>query len=90
VQFGDKDFSGSFDLRALLDDGKQVSLIPAGILETANKPLNDFTRPRRAALQRRRRTSYRREKVSGEVALAKQGSNWVLRKPRELRPAAAR
>src|ERR1700685_419993 len=37
LQFGDKDFSGS-SVYAIVDDSKQVSLIPSGIMETANTP----------------------------------------------------
>jgi len=87
VQFGDKDFSGS-SIYAIIDDGKQVSLIPAGILETANKPLNDLRDRAVLHFNADDVQAIDVKKSSGEVALAKQGSNWVLRKPRET-PASS-
>jgi hypothetical protein len=82
LQFGDKDFSGSA-VYAIVDDAKQVSLIPAGIMETANKPLDDLRDRAVLHFNTDNVQAVDVKKPSGEVVLAKQGSNWVLQKPRE-------
>jgi Domain of unknown function (DUF4340) len=82
LQFGDKDFSGS-SVYAIVDDAKQVSLIPAGIFETANKPLDDLRDRAVLHFNTDNVQAVEVKKPSGEVALVKQGSNWVLQKPRE-------
>jgi hypothetical protein len=82
LQFGDKDFSGSA-VYAIVDDAKQVSLIPAGVMETANKPIDDLRDRAVLHFNADDVQAVDVKKSSGEVALARQGSNWVLHKPRE-------
>ena len=82
LQFGDKDFSGS-SVYAIIDDSKQVSLIPSGIMETANKPLDDLRDRAVLHFNIDDVQAVDVKKPSGEVALLKQGPNWVLQKPRE-------
>ena len=82
LQFGDKDFSGS-SVYAIVDDAKQVSLIPAGVMETANKPLDDLRDRAVLHFSTDDVQAIDVKKSSGEVVLVKQGSNWVLQKPRE-------
>jgi hypothetical protein len=82
LQFGDKDFSGSA-VYAIVDDAKQVSLIPAGVMETASKSLDDLRDRAVLHFNTDDVQAVDVKKASGEVSLAKQGSNWVLQKPRE-------
>jgi hypothetical protein len=82
LQFGDKDFSGSA-VYAIVDDAKQVSLVPAGLIETASKSLDDLRDRAVLHFSTDDVQAVDVKKASGEVTLAKQGSNWVLQQPRQ-------
>src|SRR3984885_1938626 len=85
IKFGSKDFSGT-NVYAVVDDAKDVSILPDTILNSSNKPANDFRDQSVLSFQANDATSFALKNEAGEIGAAKQDSTWKIEKPR---PTAA-
>ena len=85
LKLGSKDFSGT-SVYALVDDAKDVSILPDTILSSSNKPADDFRDQSVLSFQTSDAASFDLKNESGEIAASKHDSTWKIDKPR---PAAA-
>ena len=85
LKLGNKDFSGS-SVYALVDDAKDVSMLSDTILNSSNKPADDFRDQSVLSFQANDATSFDLKNESGELEASKHDSTWKIEKPR---PAAA-
>jgi Domain of unknown function (DUF4340) len=83
LRFGSKDFSAS-SIYALIDDGKQISLMPDSIYSSANKSPDDFRDKSLTAVATGDANFFDLVNSSGEVSGTKKDNNWTLSKPRAV------
>jgi hypothetical protein len=82
LRLGAKDFSG-LSVYGLVDDTKEVALLPASLLTSADKSLDDLRDRAVLGVTQYEMGSVAINNEHGRVALAKQDSNWVLKSPVE-------
>jgi hypothetical protein len=84
IKLGAKDFSNQ-SVYSVIDDGKDVSLLPASLLSSADKSVDDF---RDLAIlgpiTPEAINSINVKNTNGSFAIAKKDTNWVLKKPSEM------
>ena len=85
LNLGAKDFSGT-SVYALVDDSKDVSILPDTILTSSNKPADDFRDQSVLSFQTSDAVSFDLKNEFGEIAASKHDSTWKIEKPR---PAVA-
>jgi hypothetical protein len=83
VRFGGKDFSAS-SVYALIDDGKQISLVADSLYSNANKSPDDFRDKSLTAVAAADSNFFDLVNSSGEVSGTKKDNNWTLSKPRAV------
>jgi hypothetical protein len=83
VQLGDKDFSGS-SVYGLVDNGKEVALLPSSLLTSADKSLFDLRDKSILDFSQMDVTSLDLKTSKETFALTKQDDNWQLQQPRAL------
>jgi Domain of unknown function (DUF4340) len=83
LRFGSKDFSAS-SIYALLDDGKQISLMPDSIYSSADKSPDDFRDKALTAVSVSDANFFDLVNSSGEISGTKKDNNWTLSKPRAV------
>ncbi len=83
LRFGSKDFSAS-SVYALIDDGKQVSLMPDTIYTSSDKAPDDFRDKSLTAVSTSDANFFDLVNSSGEVSGTKEDNNWTLSKPRAV------
>lgn len=83
VQFGSKDFSAS-SVYALIDNGKQISLMADSLYSNANKSPDDFRDHALTTVQASDANFFDLVNSSGEVSGTKKDTNWTLSKPRAV------
>ena len=83
LRFGSKDFSAS-SVYALIDDGKQVSLMPDTIYTSSDKSPDDFRDKSLTAVSTSDANFFDLVNSSGEVSGTKKGNDWTLSKPRAV------
>lgn len=83
LRFGSKDFSAS-SIYALIDDGKQISLVSDSIYGSANKSPDDFRDKSLTTIATGDANFFDLVNSSGEVSGAKKDNSWTLSKPRPV------
>ena len=83
LRFGSKDFSAS-SIYALIDDGKQISLIPDSVYSSANKSPDDFRDKALTTFSVSDANFFDLVNSSGEISGTKKDNNWTLSKPRAV------
>jgi hypothetical protein len=83
LRFGSKDFSAS-SIYALIDDGKQVSLMSDSLYNSADKSSDDFRDKSLTTVATADANSFDLVNSSGEVSGTKKDNNWTLSKPRAV------
>ena len=83
LRFGSKDFSSS-SIYALIDDGKQVSLMSDSLYAGADKSPDDFRDKSLTAISASDANFFDLVNSSGEVSGAKKDNTWTLSKPRAV------
>jgi hypothetical protein len=81
LRLGAKDFSGNA-VYGLIGDGKEVDLLPASVLTTADKSLDDLRDHSVLDLTSWDIFGFQLKNKSGEITGVKKGSNWQIEKPR--------
>jgi len=82
VRLGAKDFSG-LNVYALLDGSNEVALLPDSVLSSADRPLPELRDRSVLNISQWDVVSFDLKNSSGEITVAKQESNWVIKQPRE-------
>jgi Domain of unknown function (DUF4340) len=80
VKLGKKDFTGS-SVYAVLDQGKDVALVPESLLVSADKPLQVLRDRSVLHIDTNDVRSFDLRNAAGEVVAAKEKSDWNLVKP---------
>jgi Domain of unknown function (DUF4340) len=80
VRLGKKDFTGS-SVYAVLDQGKDVALVPESLLVSADKPLQVLRDHSVLHIDTNDVRSFELQNAAGEVVAAKDKSDWNLVKP---------
>ena len=80
VRLGKKDFTGS-SVYAVLDQGKDVALVPESLLVSADKPLQVLRDHSVLHIDTNDVRSFDLKNAAGEVVAAKEKSDWNLVKP---------
>jgi hypothetical protein len=83
LRFGAKDFSAS-SVYALIDDGKQISLMPDSIYASTDKSPDDFRDHSLTIVSTADANFFDLVNSSGEVSGTKKDTNWTLGKPRSV------
>jgi Domain of unknown function (DUF4340) len=83
LRFGSKDFSAS-SIYALIDDGKQISLMSDSLYSSADKSPDDFRDKSLTSVAAGDANFFDLVNVSGEVSGSKKDTNWTLSKPRPV------
>ena len=83
LRFGSKDFSAA-SVYALIDDGKQISLMPDSLYSSANKSQDDFRDHALTTVATADASFFDLVNSSGEVSGSKKDNNWTLSKPRAV------
>jgi Domain of unknown function (DUF4340) len=83
LRFGSKDFSQS-SVYALIDDGKQISLMADSLYTNASKSPDDFRDHALTTVQSSDANFFDLVNSSGEVSGTKKDTNWTLSKPRAV------
>jgi Domain of unknown function (DUF4340) len=83
LRLGSKDFSAS-SVYALIDDGKQISLMPDSIYASTDKSPDDFRDHSLTAVSTSDANFFDLVNSSGEVSGTKKDTNWTLGKPRSV------
>ena len=83
LRFGSKDFSQS-SVYALIDDGKQISLMADSLYTNANKSPDDFRDHTLTSVAASDANFFDLVNSSGEVSGTKKDNNWMLSKPRAV------
>ena len=83
LRFGSKDFSAS-SIYALVDDGKQISLMPDTIYTSADKSPDDFRDKSLTTVATADANFFDLVNSSGEISGSKKDNNWTLSKPRAV------
>ena len=81
LRFGSKDFSAS-SIYALIDDGKQISLMSDSLYSSADKSPDDFRDKSLTTVATADANFFDLVNSSGEVSGTKKDNNWTLSKPR--------
>ena len=81
VRFGSKDFSAS-SIYALIDNGKDISLMADSLYSNANKAPDDFRDHSLTTVATSDANFFDLVNSSGEVSGTKKDNNWTLGKPR--------
>lgn len=84
LRFGSKDFSAS-SIYALIDDGKQISLMPDTIYSSADKSPDDFRDKSLTTVATADANFFDLVNSSGEISGTKKDNDWTLSKPRAVR-----
>ena len=83
LRFGSKDFSAS-SVYTLIDNGKDISLIPDSLYTSANKAPDDFRDKSLTTIAAADANFFDLVNSSGEVSGSKKDDKWTLSKPREV------
>ncbi len=83
LRFGSKDFSASL-IYALIDDGKEISLVSDAIYTGADKSPDDFRDKSLTTVATADAIFFDLVNSSGEVSGSKKDNNWTLTKPRSV------
>jgi hypothetical protein len=83
VRFGSKDFSAS-SIYALVDGGKQISLMADTVYASADKSPDDFRDKSLTTVPTADATFFDLMNSSGEISGSKKESSWTLSKPRTV------
>jgi hypothetical protein len=83
VRFGSKDFSAS-SIYALIDNGKDISLMADSLYSNANKAPDDFRDHALTTVAASDANFFDLVNSSGEVSGTKKDNNWTLAKPRPV------
>ena len=83
LRFGSKDFSAS-SIYALIDNGKDISLMADSLYTNANKAPDDFRDHALTSVPAADANFFDLVNSSGEVSGTKKDSNWTLSKPRPV------
>lgn len=83
LRFGSKDFSAS-SIYALLDNGKQISMMPDTIYTSADKSPDDFRDKSLTTVATADASSFDLVNSSGEMSGSKKDNSWTLTKPRAV------
>jgi len=83
LRFGSKDFSAS-SVYALIDDGKQVSLMPDTLYTSSDKSPDDFRDKSLTTVPTSDANFFDLVNSSGEVSGTKKDNDWTLNKPRAV------
>ena len=83
LRFGSKDFSAS-SIYALIDDGKQISLMPDSLYTSADKSPDDFRDKSLTTVATGDANFFDLVNSSGEVSGSKKDNGWMLSKPRAV------
>jgi hypothetical protein len=83
VRFGSKDFSAS-SIYALIDNGKDISLMADSLYSNANKAPDDFRNHSLTTVAAADANFFDLVNSSGEVSGTKKDNNWTLSKPRAV------
>ena len=83
VRFGSKDFSAS-SIYALIDNGKDISLMADSLYSNANKAPDDFRDHSLTTVAAADANFFDLVNSSGEVSGTKKDNNWTLSKPRAV------
>jgi hypothetical protein len=83
LRFGSKDFSGS-SIYALIDDGKQISLMSDSLYSSADKSPDDFRDKSLTTVATGDANFFDLVNSSGEVSGTKKDNSWTLSKPRAI------
>lgn len=81
LRFGSKDFSAS-SIYALIDDGKQISLMSDSLYSSADKSPDDFRDKSLTTVATADANFFDLVNSSGEVSGTKKDNSWTLSKPR--------
>jgi hypothetical protein len=84
VQMGDKDYSGT-SVYGMLDDSKDVAVLPESLLVSTDKPLDDLRDRSVLDLDSSQVSSFDLKNATGEIAASKEGDVWQIAKPRAAR-----
>ena len=88
VLMGDKDFTGA-SVYSLVDDAKNVSLLPLSLYDSADKPVQDLRDRSVLHIDSGKTASFELKNSSGELALSKKTVNdqdqWDFTKPSDAR-----
>jgi Domain of unknown function (DUF4340) len=84
LRLGNKDFSGSY-VYGLIDEQKDVVLLPESILISSNKAPDDFRDQSALSFDANTVVSFQLRNSSGEIEAVKKGSDWQIEKPRQTR-----
>ncbi|MFZ0638942.1 MAG: DUF4340 domain-containing protein [Candidatus Acidiferrales bacterium] len=82
VQLGDKDFSNS-SVYALIDDSKQVDLLPTSLLGETDKPVAQLRDRSMIDLNGSEVTALTIKDASGDITLTKAQAGWEITSPRK-------
>lgn len=83
LRLGSKDFSAS-SIYALIDEGKQISLMPNSIYNSVDKSPDDFRDKSLTTVATGDASFFDLVNSSGEVSGAKKDNSWTLSKPRPV------
>jgi hypothetical protein len=83
LRFGSKDFSAS-SIYALIDDGKQISLMSDSLYSSSDKSPDDFRDKSLTTVSASDANFFDLVNSSGEVSGTKKDTNWTLSKPRAV------
>lgn len=84
MRLGDKDFSG-ISVFGMLDDSKDVAVLPESLLVTTDKPLDDLRDRSVLGLASGQIASFDLKNAAGEIVASKEGDVWQIAKPRATR-----
>jgi Domain of unknown function (DUF4340) len=84
VRLGDKDFSG-ISVYGMLDDSKDVALLPESLLVSTDKPLDDLRDRSVLGLASWQVASFALKNAASEITASKEGEVWQIAKPRAAR-----
>jgi hypothetical protein len=80
VKLGKKDFNGT-SVYSVLDQGKDVALIPESLLVSSDKPLQVLRDRSVLHIESNEVRSFDLKNAAGEITAAKVDTNWTLTKP---------
>jgi hypothetical protein len=84
LALGNKDFSG-ISVYAIVDQAKDVALLPESLLLSANKPLQDLRDRNVLAIVSGEIVSFDLKNPSGQISATKEKDEWKFNKPAEFR-----
>lgn len=80
LRLGSKDFTGA-SVYSIVDDAKDVALLPKSLLVSADKPLSELRDHAVLHIVSGQQTSFILKNPSGELRLTKEKSSWKFAKP---------